>query len=118
MIESPQAGAGKVAYDGLAAFGPQVAAHAEVYRWPLEQRPRDDEGRHGSLHAKCAVADRELLLISSANLTHYALSLNMELGLLVRGGPQPHEVDRHFRALIHQGALTLLPPNVNTRSTP
>ncbi len=118
VIESPQASAGKVAYDGLAAFGPQVAAHAEVYRWPLEQRPRDDEGRHGSLHAKCAVADRELLLISSANLTHYALSLNMELGLLVRGGPQPREVDRHFRALIDRGALTLLPPNVTTRSTP
>jgi phosphatidylserine/phosphatidylglycerophosphate/cardiolipin synthase-like enzyme len=110
VIESSQASAGKVAYDSLAAFGPQVVAHAEVYRWPLEQRPRDDEGRHGSLHAKCAVADRDLLLISSANLTHYALNLNMELGLLIRGGPQPREVDRHFRALIDQGALTLLLP--------
>lgn len=108
VIESPQASAGKIAYDGLAAFGPKVAAHAEVYRWPHEQRPRDDEGRHGSLHAKCAVADRALLLISSANLTHYALNLNMELGLLIRGGPQPGEVDRHFRALIVSGALTLL----------
>ena len=56
-------------------FAPQ--RKCVTYRWPLERRPRDDEGRHGSLHAKCAVADRELLLISSANLTHYALSLNM-----------------------------------------
>lgn len=118
VIESPQASAGKVAYDGLAAFGPQVAAHASVYRWPLEQRATDDQGRHGALHAKCAVADRTLLLISSANLTHYALSLNMELGLLVRGGPQPREVDRHFRALIDQGVLTILPPQSATRRTP
>lgn len=117
VIESPQASAGKVAYDGLAAFGPQVAAHAEVYRWPLEQRLRDDAGRHGSLHAKCAVADQELLLISSANLTHYALSLNMELGLLIRGGPQPREVDRHFQALIDSGALTLLAQQTAPRST-
>lgn len=117
VIESPQASAGKIAYDGLAAFGTQVAAHAEVYRWPLEQRPRDDEGRHGSLHAKCAVADRTLLLISSANLTHYALNLNMELGLLIRGGPQPREVDQHFRALIDSGALTALAPHTATRSS-
>lgn len=117
VIESPQVSAGKIAYDGLAAFGPQVTARAEVYHWPLKQRPRDDEGRHGSLHAKCAVADRELLLISSANLTHYALSLNMELGLLVRGGPQPREVDRHFRALIDRAVLTLLSPHSTTRST-
>ncbi len=105
IIESPQTSAGKVAYDGLAAFGPQVAAHAEVYRWPLDQRPRDDEGRHGSLHAKCAVADAATLLISSANLTAYALSLNMELGLLVRGGPQPQEVSAHFTGLIQHGVL-------------
>ena len=61
--------------------------------------------RHGSLHAKCAVADAATLLISSANLTAYALSLNMELGLLVRGGPQPQEVAAHFTGLIQRGVL-------------
>lgn len=110
VIESPQASAGKVAYDGLAAFGPQVVAHAEVYRWPLEQRQRDDEGRHGSLHAKCAVADAATLLVSSANLTHYALSLNMELGMLIRGGPQPRDVQAHFLALIQREVLTRILP--------
>lgn len=118
VIESPQASAGKVAYDGLAAFGPEIAAHAAIYRWPLEQRQRDSEGRHGALHAKCAIADGATMLISSANLTRYALDLNMELGLLVRGGPLPLAVDRHMRALIDQGFLTLLPPTVTTRSTP
>jgi len=41
---------------------------------------------HGSLHVKCAVADASVALISSANLTDYTMSLNMELGVLVKGG--------------------------------
>ena len=105
LIESPQASAGKIAYDGLAAFGPAVAAHAAVYHWPLDQRPTDDQGRHGALHAKCAVADATTLLISSANLTRYALDLNMELGLLIRGGSQPAQVTRHVQDLIVSGTL-------------
>ena len=62
-------------------------------------------GKHGSLHAKCAVADRRRLFLSSANLTAYALTLNMELGLLVTDGPLPAQVDQHFRALIEAGKL-------------
>ena len=118
VIESAQASAGKVAFDGLAAFGPQVAAHAEVYCWPLEQRPRDGEGRYGSLHAKCAVADATILLISSANLTHYALNLNMELGTLIRGGPQPREVQAHILALIQRDVLTRVASPLNTLPLP
>lgn len=105
IIESPQASAGKVAYDGLRALGPAVAARAQVYRLPLEKRPRDAYGKHGSLHAKCAVADEATLLISSANLTDYALTLNMEMGLLVRGGPLPGQVRWHFQRLIDSGIL-------------
>ncbi len=105
LIESPQASAGKIAYDGLAAFGPMVAAHASVYHWPRDQRPTDDQGHHGALHAKCAVADATTMLISSANLTRYALDLNMELGLLVRGGSQPTQVTRHVDDLIAAGTL-------------
>lgn len=105
IIESPEASAGKVAYDGLTAFGAAVRAHATVYRWPLDQRRQDEQGRHGSLHAKCAVADAQTLLISSANLTRYALDLNMELGVLIRGGPQPREVSAHIAGLIQRGVM-------------
>jgi len=35
---------------------------------------------------KCAVADGEWLFLSSANLTQQAFTINMELGMLVRGG--------------------------------
>ena len=78
---------------------------AEVYVWPQEMRPTDEAGHHGSLHAKCAVADDEYLFVSSANLTGYALTLNMELGLLVRGGPAPRTITAHFARLIGHGVL-------------
>jgi len=105
LIESAKASAGKIAYESIAAFGATVLAEAAVYEWPLERRPVDDKGRHGSLHAKCAVADDRVLFVSSANLTRYALDLNMELGLVVRGGAAPSTVSRHITRLIEHGVL-------------
>jgi len=105
IIESPKASAGKLAYDSLASFGSQVTQRATIYYWPLDQRPTDERGRPGALHAKSAVADSATILISSANLTHYALSLNMELGVLIRGGKLPSQVVQHFDDLVHMGKL-------------
>lgn len=107
IIESAQESDGKLAYNSLAAFGTQIASRADVYYWPRNKRPTDQHGRHGSLHAKCAVADEQALLISSANLTHYALNLNMELGMLIRGGTGPQRVAQHFRQLIQRNVLVL-----------
>lgn len=105
IIESPQESAGKIAYDGLAAFGPQVVARATVLHWPYAQRLQDAAGKRGSLHAKCAVADATVAFVSSANFTHYALNLNMELGLIVHGGMIPRQIAEHWRELTQQGAL-------------
>jgi phosphatidylserine/phosphatidylglycerophosphate/cardiolipin synthase-like enzyme len=105
IIESPQESAGKVAYDGLAAFGAQVVERATVLRWPREARPQDATGKQGSLHAKCAVADGAVALVSSANLTHYALNLNMELGMIIRGGVIPQQVAEHWRQLVQANVL-------------
>lgn len=105
VIESPQESAGKVTYDGLKALGTNIATLASVYRWPKEKRAVDASGKHGSLHAKCAVADAQALLISSANLTEYAMTLNMEMGILVRGGSLPAQVSQHFSRLIADGVL-------------
>lgn len=120
VIELPKESAGRLAYDSLAAFGPLVTAHAQIYCWPAAERPTDDAGRHGSLHAKCAVADSQTLLISSANLTQYALSLNMELGILVRGGHLPATVNQHFTDLVQRRVLQrvqrqLLPPDHSSK---
>jgi phosphatidylserine/phosphatidylglycerophosphate/cardiolipin synthase-like enzyme len=107
-LEAPDSGAGKMAHDTVRALGPDVRRHAKLYVWPLERRPLSPAGHHGSLHAKLAVADRRELLISSANLTEFALTLNMELGMLVTGGEWPDRVDRHFAGLIQAGVLAAL----------
>jgi phosphatidylserine/phosphatidylglycerophosphate/cardiolipin synthase-like enzyme len=57
------------------------------------------------LHAKCALADREALLVASANLTEHALELNMEIGVLICGGPLPEQAAEHIDGLIREGTL-------------
>ena len=60
------------------------------------------------MHVKCLIADRRLALISSANLTDYALEANMELGLLV-GGVIPGRLAAHFDQLVLRGELVSAP---------
>lgn len=76
--------------------------------WPEGKRPLATTGQHGAMHAKCAVADENILFISSANLTEYALTINMEMGLLVRNGYMPKTVSQHFEALVSDGTLISL----------
>ena len=104
-LETADASEGKVAYDTIKAIGAEVAHHAAFYIWPLDQRPLSPAGKHGALHAKVAIADGEAMLLSSANLTDYALTLNMELGLLIHGGDLPGQVEQHFRRLMESGVL-------------
>jgi phosphatidylserine/phosphatidylglycerophosphate/cardiolipin synthase-like enzyme len=108
VVESAHASEGKIAYESIVALGADVKKMAQVYIWPFDCRPVDDAGHYGSLHVKCAVADASLLLVSSANLTHYALTLNMELGVLVRGGTAPGRVAAHLDHLIQHGVLVPL----------
>jgi len=73
-LETPDASEGRIAYSTLAAFGAEVRQRARIYVWPLDKRPRSADGRHGSLHAKVAIADGRVMLVSSANLTEYAMT--------------------------------------------
>ncbi len=82
-----------------------MAACSAVYYWPKEQRGQDDNGKVGILHVKCAVADGRWLFLSSANLTEYAFTINMELGVLVTGGKLPKQVQEHFERLVVDGRL-------------
>jgi phosphatidylserine/phosphatidylglycerophosphate/cardiolipin synthase-like enzyme len=99
VVESQKVSEGKLSFESLDAMGAELRELATVYVWPLDQRQRNANGKYGSLHVKCAVADRERLLVSSANLTEYAFSLNMELGILVQGGELPGKVADHFEGL-------------------
>ena len=104
VVETPDQREGETEYNTLRALGEPVAACSTVYYWPHDQRPTS--GNHtGILHVKCAIADSRLLFISSANLTEYAFTTNMELGVLVRGGPLPAQVEQHFQMLIRNEAL-------------
>jgi len=45
------------------------------------------------------------LFITSANLTDYAMNLNMEMGVLIRGGGMPKQVEGHFEGMITKKIL-------------
>ena len=52
------------------------------------------------VHAKCAVADASLALVTSANLTKPAMETNVELGVLIRGGAAPKKIAELLESLI------------------
>jgi cardiolipin synthase len=43
--------------------------------------------------------------VTSANLTGAAMTDNMELGLVVKGGDVPKRIGRHFQSLITDDVL-------------
>ena len=108
-LETPDASEGKMAYDTIRALGSEVRKQAYLYTWPFDKRPLTPDGKYGSLHAKIALADGERLLISSANLTDYALTLNMEMGVMIERGREPGQVEHHLQRLIEQGLFVLVP---------
>jgi phosphatidylserine/phosphatidylglycerophosphate/cardiolipin synthase-like enzyme len=94
-------------YDPLKALG-QLPTGVRVLEWPFEKRPEfGSTGKRGFLHVKCAVADRRMAFVSSANLTAYAMEANMELGVLIRGGIVPERIASQFDRLITSGILAL-----------
>jgi phosphatidylserine/phosphatidylglycerophosphate/cardiolipin synthase-like enzyme len=108
IIETPDLIECQSAYSTLKALGPSVANCCDVYLWPSEKREKDANGKPGILHVKCAVADGHRLFLSSANLTEYAFTLNMELGLLIAGGAIPKQVENHFYQMIDAGVFASL----------
>ena len=76
----------------------------ELWHWPTARR--NEPG--AKMHAKLAVADRRVLLITSANLTQSGVSKNIEAGLLIRGGTAPVRAAEHVDALRANGDLSRL----------
>lgn len=105
IVETPDKIEGEGEYSTIKALGQEVAACSSVYFWPKENRPLSENNKVGILHVKCAVADGEWLFLSSANLTQQAFTINMELGMLVRGGTMPRRVEEQFKGLIQSGQL-------------
>ena len=104
-METPDKLKGENEYSTLRALGNEVAPFSTVYYWPPDKRQQTTGDKLGILHVKCAVADGQWLFLSSANLTRYAFSVNMELGVLVTGGRLPRQVEENFDRLIRIGVL-------------
>jgi phosphatidylserine/phosphatidylglycerophosphate/cardiolipin synthase-like enzyme len=109
VVETPDKLDVQKEYSTLQALGDEVARCSSVYYWPKEHRKADDSGKLGILHVKCVVGDGRWLFLSSANLTKYAFSLNMELGVLLTGGRHPALIEQHFAELIEDDQLLRLP---------
>lgn len=76
----------------------------ELWHWPTTRRTEPG----AKMHAKLAVADRHILLITSANLTQSGVAKNIEAGLLIHGGIAPVRAAEHVDALRASGELVKL----------
>lgn len=103
VLESETASGGKLRFDARKAFG-EIAERVRLWEWPLARRPHLEKG-HAVLHAKAALADDDTAFVTSANLTGLGLDENIELGLLVRGGPTPRRIAVYVRGLMAEGVL-------------
>lgn len=83
-------------------YGDFLSGYITFFAWSPDQRTNSSIGKQGLLHAKTAIADRKQLLISSANLTEHAMSLNIELGVLITGGVLPLRVNQLFDQLVER----------------
>jgi phosphatidylserine/phosphatidylglycerophosphate/cardiolipin synthase-like enzyme len=72
-----------------------------VWHWPLVNRTEPG----AKTHAKLAVADRHVLLTTSANFTQSGVDRNIEAGVLVRGGTLPARTSEHIQELQRTGIL-------------
>jgi len=99
VLDDGDKGYGKNNRDTLIALWPESIPPPKLLTWKI---PPDD--KHLKLHAKVLIADRQDALVTSANLTMYALDRNMEMGVRVRGAPSKQIAD-HFDILSYKGVL-------------
>lgn len=83
----------------LLEIWPSATPVPRLLTWLL---PADD--RHLKLHAKVMLADDQDALVTSANLTWYAMDRNMEMGVRIQGEPASI-IGQHLRLLAQQGVL-------------
>ena len=92
-----------------------------LYIWPRENR-ENIQGGFARVHAKCAVADRTVAFLTSANLTSAALDRNIEMGVQIKGGDVPESIYQQFIGMIRAKeifpyAVNRYTPQVKTKTT-
>lgn len=104
LLEQSKAQGGNVTVDSVAMLRHSVP-RAQLYEW---DKSGADASLSASVHAKCAVADAAVAFVTSANVSDAAMERNMELGVLLRGGQLPGQLDCHLAALVTTKQLHLL----------
>ncbi len=99
VLDEGEKGYGKNNRDTLIGLWPKGVALPKLLTWRI---PVGD--KHLKLHAKVLVADRHDALVTSANLTMYALDRNMEMGVRAQGKPS-ERIAEHFELLRHKDVL-------------
>lgn len=102
VLESQQDSEQQLLHDARNAF--QGLGDAEIYYWPLENRPRNAAGRPAKLHAKCAASESSVF-VSSANFTEDAFARNIEVGILQKNVLMAEEMWTHFEGMVQEGIL-------------
>ena len=118
LLETVDSSNGGIEHDGVRSLWTADDASARVYEWPIGKRARAAKGKPGALHAKACLIDESILFVSSANMTGKAFELNMELGVVIRGGPQPPQVAEQLRWMVSDGVIRQIsvPPCTPGRS--
>lgn len=105
VVESINPKTGEQKPNFLASFSVDIRTRARLLHWPLAARDTDENGRPGCLHAKVAVGDREVVFVTSANLTGSAMRENMEIGLRIDNCELGEQVVAHFERMSDDGIL-------------
>ena len=109
VFETPEDSDGQLSSTNISQFI-DVLEKVSVYHWPKNKRPTTNTSSVPSLHAKFVLADDDQIVVSSANLTEFALDKNIELGVTISGGGQPRAVRRYYDGLIREQHLELYSP--------
>jgi cardiolipin synthase A/B len=107
IVEREDESEGQLSVDALRAFSELPLEITRVLYWPIENRERNEAGRPGKLHAKCAIVD-DTAIVGSANFTDDAFNRNMELGVMLREPTLVEALFSHFAELHRKGALRML----------
>lgn len=96
LLEQSKKHGGNVTVNSIAMMQRDLP-RARFFGW---DKATADGAPKASVHAKCAVADGNVAFITSANLTEAAMERNMEIGILLRGGVAPNQLEQHLEALV------------------
>lgn len=107
IVEREDESEGQLSVDALRAFSELSLERTRVLYWPIEKRERNEAGRPGKLHAKCAIVD-DTAIVGSANFTDDAFNRNMELGVTLRDQALVDRLFAHFEELQQKAVLRAL----------